>query len=43
MTPYTPLCDSELIRRLEAGMLARWESFSTRKHTIKRRILGDAR
>lgn len=33
-------CDSEAIRRIEAGLLARWETFSDRKRAIRQRILG---
>lgn len=36
-------CNSEIIRRLETALIARWETFAERKRAIKRRILGDAR
>lgn len=33
-------CDSEIVRRIETGLLNRWRTFAERKRAIHRRILG---
>jgi hypothetical protein len=35
-------CDSDVITRIETGLLARWESYAARKREITQRILGAA-
>lgn len=35
-------CDSDVIRRLETGLLTRWQTFAERKRDIRQRILGQA-